>query len=64
MVICDYAVQRTSKWRWFQRSWNHKERRWQSANFGKDISESAWNNEYMKSVRTTMMAGNISASLS
>ena len=32
------------------------------ANFGKDTPMSAWNNEYMKSVRTTMMAGNIPAS--
>ena len=32
------------------------------ANFGKDTPMSAWNNDYMKSVRTTMMAGKIPAS--
>jgi len=34
------------------------------ANFGKDTPMSAWNNDYMKSVRTTMLAGNIPASCS
>ena len=29
------------------------------ANFGKETPMSAWNNEYMKSVRTTMLEGNI-----
>ncbi len=32
------------------------------ANFGKDSLLSAWNNDYMKSVRKTMLEGNISAS--
>jgi hypothetical protein len=32
------------------------------ANFGKETPMSAWNNEYMRSVRTTMMQGNIPAS--
>lgn len=34
------------------------------ANFGKETLQSAWNNEYMKSVRRTMMSGNIPASCS
>lgn len=29
------------------------------ANFGRETPMSAWNNEYMRSVRTTMLAGNI-----
>ena len=32
------------------------------ANFGKDTPMSAWNNDYMKSVRTTMLKGQIQAS--
>jgi hypothetical protein len=32
------------------------------ANFGKETPMSAWNNEYMRSVRTTMLQGNIPAS--
>lgn len=32
------------------------------ANFGRDTPMSAWNNEYMKSVRTTMLDGKIPAS--
>jgi sulfatase maturation enzyme AslB (radical SAM superfamily) len=32
------------------------------ANFGKETPMSAWNNEYMRSVRTTMLSGNIPAS--
>ena len=32
------------------------------ANFGKDTPMSAWNNDYMKSVRTTMLQGQIPAS--
>jgi MoaA/NifB/PqqE/SkfB family radical SAM enzyme len=32
------------------------------ANFGKETPMSAWNNQYMRSVRTTMLAGNIPAS--
>jgi pyruvate-formate lyase-activating enzyme len=34
----------------------------QPANFGKDLPLSAWNNTYMKSVRTTMLEGKIPAS--
>ena len=34
----------------------------QPANFGKDTPLSAWNNDYMKSVRLTMMEGKIPAS--
>ena len=34
------------------------------ANFGRDTPMSAWNNEYMKSVRTTMLEGNIPKSCS
>jgi MoaA/NifB/PqqE/SkfB family radical SAM enzyme len=34
------------------------------ANFGKDTPMSAWNNEYMRSVRTTMIEGNIPKSCS
>ena len=34
------------------------------ANFGKDTPMSAWNNEYMKSVRTTMLKGQIPSSCS
>ncbi len=32
------------------------------ANFGKETPMSAWNNEYMKSVRQTMISGNVPAS--
>jgi pyruvate-formate lyase-activating enzyme len=32
------------------------------ANFGRETPMSAWNNDYMKSVRTNMLAGNIPAS--
>ena len=32
------------------------------ANFGRETPMSAWNNEFMRSVRTTMLAGNIPAS--
>ena len=32
------------------------------ANFGKDTPMSAWNNDYMKSVRTTMLKGQIPVS--
>jgi pyruvate-formate lyase-activating enzyme len=32
------------------------------ANFGRETPMSAWNNEYMRSVRTTMLEGNIPAS--
>lgn len=32
------------------------------ANFGKETPMSAWNNDYMKSVRTTMLSGNIPSS--
>jgi len=32
------------------------------ANFGKDTPMSAWNNDYMKSVRTTMLKGEVPAS--
>lgn len=35
-----------------------------SANFGKETPMSAWNNEYMKSVRKIMLEGNIPASCS
>ena len=34
----------------------------QPANFGKESSMSAWNNDYMRSVRTTMLDGKIPAS--
>jgi sulfatase maturation enzyme AslB (radical SAM superfamily) len=34
----------------------------QPANFGRETPMSAWNNDYMKSVRTTMLAGQIPAS--
>ena len=34
------------------------------ANFGKETPMSAWNNEYMRSVRTTMLEGNIPKSCS
>ena len=34
------------------------------ANFGRETPMSAWNNEYMRSVRTTMLAGNIPSSCS
>jgi sulfatase maturation enzyme AslB (radical SAM superfamily) len=34
------------------------------ANFGKETPMSAWNNEYMRSVRTTMLEGNIPLSCS
>jgi sulfatase maturation enzyme AslB (radical SAM superfamily) len=34
------------------------------ANFGKETPMSAWNNEYMRSVRTTMIEGNIPSSCS
>lgn len=34
------------------------------ANFGKETLESAWNNSYMKTVRTTMLEGNIPSSCS
>ena len=36
----------------------------QPANFGRETPMSAWNNEYMKSVRTTMLSGNIPKSCS
>jgi len=32
------------------------------ANFGRETPMSAWNNEYMRSVRTTMLNGNIPSS--
>lgn len=34
------------------------------ANFGRETPMSAWNNEYMRSVRTTMLSGNIPSSCS
>ena len=34
----------------------------QPANFGRETPMSAWNNDYMKSVRTTMLDGEIPAS--
>jgi sulfatase maturation enzyme AslB (radical SAM superfamily) len=34
----------------------------QPANFGRELPMSAWNNDYMKSVRTTMLKGEIPAS--
>lgn len=36
----------------------------QPANFGRETPMSAWNNDYMKSVRTTMLSGNIPSSCS
>ena len=34
------------------------------ANFGKETLQSAWNNKYMRTVRTTMLDGNIPSSCS
>ena len=41
-----------------------KNERGQPANFGRETPMSAWNNEYMKDVRLTMLEGKIPASCS